>query len=61
LEVFVSLIAEKIEPDDSVMERVTMWSIDTEDLCATGSFLEISDVVLGKLLAQVKADRVELG
>lgn len=61
MEVFVSLIAEKIEPDDSVMERVTMWPIDTEDLCATGSFLEIGDVVFGKLLAQVEADRVELG
>jgi len=61
LEVFVRLIAEKIEPDDSVMERVTMWPIDTEDLCATGSFLEIGDVVFGKLLAQVEADRVELG
>jgi len=59
LEVFVSLIAEKIEPDDSVMERVTMWSIDTEDLCATGSFLEIGDVVFGKLLAQVEADHIE--
>ena len=32
-----------------------------EDLCATGSFSEIGDVVLGKLLAQVEADRVELG
>ena len=61
MEVFVSLIAEKIEPDDSVMERVTMRPIDTEDLRATGSFLEIGDVVFGKLLAQVEADRVELG
>ena len=61
MEVLVSLIAEKIEPDDSVMERVTMRPIDTEDLCATGSFLEIGDVVFGKLLAQVEADRVELG
>ena len=51
MEVFVRLIAEKIEPDDSVMERVTMWPIDTEDLCAAGSFLEIGDVVFGKLLA----------
>ena len=61
MEVFVRLIAEKIEPDDSVMERVTMWPIDTEDLCATGSFLEIGDMVFGNLLAQVEADRVELG
>ena len=61
MEVFVRLIAEKIEPDDSVMERVTMWPIDTEDLCATGSFLEIGDVVFGKLLAQVEADHIKFG
>jgi hypothetical protein len=61
VEVFVRLIAEKIEPDDSVMEGVTVRPIDTEDLCATGSFLEVGDVVFGKLLAQVEADRVELG
>ena len=61
MEVLVSLIAEKIEPDDSVMERVPMRPIDTEDLCATGSFLEIGNVVFGKLLAQVEADCVELG
>jgi hypothetical protein len=61
LEVFVRLIAEKIEPDDGVMEGVTVRPIDTEDLCATGSFLEVGDVVFGKLLAQVEADRVELG
>ena len=61
MEVFVSLIAEKIEPDDSIMERVALRPIDTEDLCATGSFLEVGDVVFGKLLAQVEADRVELG
>ena len=61
MEVFVRLTAEKIEPDDSVMEGVTVRPIDTEDLCATGSFLEVGDVVFGKLLAQVEADRVELG
>jgi len=61
LEIFVRLIAEKIEPDDSVMEGMTVRPIDTEDLCATGSFLEVGDVVFGKLLAQVEADRVELG
>jgi hypothetical protein len=61
LEVFVRLIAEKIEPDDSVMEGMTVRPIDTEDLCATGSFLEVGDVVFGKLLAQVEADRVEFG
>ena len=60
MEVFVRLIAEKIKPDDSVMEGVTVRPIDTEDLCATGSFLEVGDVVFGKLLAQVKTDRVEL-
>ncbi len=61
MEVFVRLIAEKVEPDDSVMEGVTVRPIDTEDLCAIGSFLEIGDVVFGKLLAQVKADQVEFG
>ncbi len=61
MEIFVRLIAEKIEPDDSVMEGMTVRPIDTEDLCATGSFLEVGDVVFGKLLAQVEADRVELG
>jgi hypothetical protein len=61
LEVFVRLIAEKIEPDDSVMERVTVRPIDAEDLRATGSFLEVGDVMFGKLLAQVEADHVELG
>ena len=38
-----------------------MRPIDTEYLRATGSFLEIDDVVFGKLLAQVEADHVELG
>ena len=38
-----------------------MRPIDTKDLCATGSFLEIGDVMFGKLLAQVEADHVELG
>ncbi len=38
-----------------------MWVIDTEDLRATGSFLEIGDVVFGKLLPQVEADRVKFG
>jgi hypothetical protein len=61
LKAFSGLIEEKVKPDDSVMEGVTVRPIDTEDLCATGSFLEIGDVVLGKLLAQVEADHVELG
>lgn len=55
------LIEEKVESDDSVMEGVTMRPIDTEDLRATGSFLEIGDVVFRKLLAQVEADYVKLG
>lgn len=37
-----------------------MRPIDTEDLCAAGSFREIGDVVFGKLLTQVEADCVEL-
>jgi hypothetical protein len=61
LKAFGGLIEEKVKPDDSVMEWVTVRPIDTEDLCATGSFLEIGDVMLGKLLAQVEADHVELG
>ena len=61
MKVFGRLIAEKVKPDDSVMERVPVRPIDTEDLRATGSFLEVGDVVFGKLLAQVEADCVELG
>jgi hypothetical protein len=61
LKAFGGLIEEKVKPDNSVMEWVTVRPIDTEDLCATGSFLEIGDVMLGKLLAQVEADHVELG
>jgi len=36
-----------------------MRPINTEDLRATGSFREIRNVVLGKLLAQVEADHIE--
>jgi hypothetical protein len=61
LKAFGGLIEEKVKPDDSVMEGVPVRPIDTEDLCTTGSFLEIGDVMLGKLLAQVEADHVELG
>ena len=61
MKAFGGLIEEKVKPNDSVMEWVTVRPIDTEDLCATGSFLEIGDVMLGKLLAQVEADHVELG
>jgi hypothetical protein len=61
LKAFGGLIEEKVEPEDSVMEGVTVRPIDTEDLRATGSFLEIDDVVFGKLLAQVEADHVKFG
>ena len=61
MEVFCGLIEEKVELDDSVMEGVTVRPIDTEDLCSSGSFREISNVMFGKLLAQVEADRIELG
>ena len=61
LKAFGSLIEEKVEPEDSVMQGVPMRPIHTEDLRATGSFLEIGDVVFGKLLAQVGADHVTLG
>ena len=60
-EVLGRLIEEKVEPDDGVMEGVAVRPIDTEDLGATGSFLEIGDVVFGKLQAQVETDYVELG
>ena len=59
MKAFSGLIEEKVEPDDSVMEGVTVRPIDTEDLRATGSFQEIDDVVFGKLLAQVEADYVK--
>ena len=61
MEVFRCLIVEKVEPDNRVMEWMTVRPIDTEDLRATGSFLEIGDVVFGKLLAQVEADYIEFG
>ena len=61
MKAFGGLIEEKVKPDDSVMEGVTVWPIDTENLCATGSFLEIGDVVFGKLLPQVEADHVKFG
>ena len=55
------LIVEEVESDDSVVEWMTLRSVDPEDLRATGSFLEIGDVVFGKLLAQVEADYFEFG
>jgi hypothetical protein len=59
LKIFWGLIEKKVEPNDCVMEGVTMGPIDTEDLRATGSFREIGNVVLGKLLTQVEADHIE--
>jgi hypothetical protein len=61
LKAFGGLVEEKFEPNDSVMEGVTVRPIDTEDLRASGSFQEIGDVVFGKLLAQVEPDHVKLG
>ena len=61
MKAFGGLIEEKVEPNDSVMEGVTVRPIDTEDLSATGSFREIGDVVFGKLLAQIELDHVKLG
>jgi energy-converting hydrogenase Eha subunit G len=61
LKVFSRLIVKKVESDDRVMEWMTVRPIDTEDLRAAGSFLEIGDVVFGKLLTQVEADHIEFG
>ena len=61
MKVFRRLIVEEVEPDDSVVEWVTVRPIDPEDLRPTGSFLKIRDMVLRKLLAQVKADHIKFG
>ena len=61
MKVIRRLIVEEVESDDSVVEWMTLRSVDPEDLRATGSFLEIGDVVFGKLLAQVEADHIKLG
>ena len=61
MKVFCCLLEKKVEPDDSIMEGVTMRPIDTKDLCPTGSLREIGDVMFGKLLAQVEEDHVEFG
>ena len=61
MEVLRCLIVEKVEPNDRVVEWMTVRPIDTEDLRATGSFLEIRNVVFGKLLTQVEADHIEFG
>jgi len=60
LKAFGRLIEEKVQPDHSIMEGMTVRPIDAEDLRATGSFLEICEVVFRKLLAQVETDYVEL-
>ena len=51
MKAFGRLIEEKVEPDDSVMEWMTVRPIDTKNLRPTGSVLEIGDMVVGKLLA----------
>lgn len=61
MKVFCCLLEKKVEPDDGIMEGVTMRPIDTKDLSPTGSLREIGDVMFGKLLAQVEEDHVELG
>jgi len=61
LQAFSGLVEEKVEPEHSVMERMTMRSIDTEDMRTLGAFLKIGDVVLGKLLAKVESDHIKLG
>ena len=51
MQAFGSLVEEKVQSDDSVMQGVAMRPIDTEDMRATGAFLEIGDVVLRELLS----------
>jgi hypothetical protein len=60
LKAFSRLIKEKVEPNDCVMEWMTMGPIDTEDLRPTGSILNVGDVVLGELLSQVQANHLKL-
>jgi hypothetical protein len=43
------------------MEGVTLRRIDTKDLRAAGTFREVGDMVFGKLLTQVNADRIKRG
>ena len=56
-----SVVEEKVQSDDCVMEGVAMRPIDTKDMRAAGAFLEIGDVVFGELLAQIEADNIKLG
>lgn len=54
MKTFSRLIEEKVEPNDGIMERMTLGPIDTEYLRAMGSVLNIGDdVVLRELLTQV--------
>ncbi len=61
MEAFGGLTEEKVQPEDRVMEGMAMGSVDPEDMGAAGALLEIGDMVLGKLLAQVETDHVEFG
>ena len=61
MDVFCAPIEEKIEANNHIMEGVTVGCIDTKDLCAASTFREVGNMVFGKLLTQVKADRIELG
>lgn len=59
MQAFYSLVEEKVQPDDSVMEGMAMRPIDPEDMGAAGAFFEIGEVVFGELLAQVNADHLK--
>jgi len=60
LEAFSRLIEEKVEPNDCVMEWMTLGPIDTKDLRPAGTLLNIADVVVGELLPQVQANHLKL-
>ena len=60
MKAFSRLIEEEVEPNDCVMEWMTVGPIDTEDLRAARSILHIGDVVPGELLLQVQANHLKL-
>jgi hypothetical protein len=60
LKAFSRLIEEKVEPNDCVMEWMTVGPIDTEDLRPASSILHIGDEVPGELLSQVQANHLKL-
>ena len=60
MQAFGSLVEEKVQSDDGVMQGVATRPIDTEDMRAIGAFLKIGDVVLRELLSQVEADHIKL-